>query len=82
MQLNLLGEVLTNPKKKLLKHSAFHRDTLVAETAAFVRRCGRPRQNWTEQLMRAIRKACHAGDDWEQVVGSTEMWRSVSFRVA
>ena len=56
-QLKLLGDVLTNPDKALLKKVAFHGDTLVPETAAFVRRVGRPRQNWTEQLLGMTRDA-------------------------
>ena len=50
-QLRLYGQVLNTPQKKPLREVAFHRGSLTPETAAYVRRVGRPRQNWTEQLM-------------------------------
>ena len=51
-QLNLLRKVLNDPALRILKETAFHGQTLVPETAAWVRRRGRPRQNWIEELMR------------------------------
>ena len=56
MQLKLLENVLSNPRKNQLREVAFHGHTIVSETAAYVRCAGRPRQNWTEQVM-AMRAA-------------------------
>ena len=78
MQLKLLGQVLTNPKKKQLKDVTFHRGTLESETSAFVRRIGRPRQNWTEQLLGCMRAAAGSQAKWEQATRSTSVWQEVS----
>ena len=50
-QLKLLEKILREPSLKVLRDAAFHGNTLTPQTAAWVRRRGRPRQNWTEQLM-------------------------------
>ena len=51
LQMRLFNEVLTCPHKAELKRVAFHGESLVPETAAWVRRVGRPRQNWTDQML-------------------------------
>ena len=50
-QLDLFGKVLMNPDKKGLRGVAFHDGSYAPVTAAFVRRVGRPRQMWTDQLL-------------------------------
>ena len=37
-----------------LRNIAFHKDSLVPETAAHRRRVGRPWHNWTDQLMKIV----------------------------
>ncbi len=54
-QLALLERVLRDPSLEVLKQASFHGNTLTSQTAAWVRRRGRPRQNWIEQLMRYAR---------------------------
>ena len=54
-QLALYDQVLNNPEKHYLRSVAFHRDSLLPKTAAFVRRVGRPRDNWTEQVQNMSR---------------------------
>ena len=43
--------MLTNSEKEALKHATFHGGSRISETAYWVRRVGRPRHNWTEQLL-------------------------------
>ena len=59
-QLQLLGRVLHEPHKSVLKTSAFHNNTLTPATDVWIRRVGRPRQEWTTQLCNVMRRA--AGD--------------------
>ena len=49
-QLALLGQVLEDESKRVLRKVAFHGESDDPETAFWVRRRGRPRQNWTERL--------------------------------
>jgi hypothetical protein len=49
----LMHEVLNNPQKLELRRAAFHRDTTTPTTDAFVRRIGRPRQNRTDEILKA-----------------------------
>ena len=55
-QLALLEQILTDTDKAVLRNVAFHGHTDVPETAFWIRRRGRPRQNWTEQLMEERRR--------------------------
>ena len=50
-QLNLLAQILNDGDKKALRNLAFHGDSEFPEASLWVRRRGRPRQTWTEQLM-------------------------------
>ena len=52
-QLKLMHKVLNNQQKLELRRAAFHRHTMTSTTDAFVRRIGRPRQNWTEEILKA-----------------------------
>ena len=82
MQLKLLGKVLTDPRKQVLREVAFHKDSLDSETSAFVRRVGRPRQNWTEQLIGVMKQAAGTFERWVQAAGCAIVWRDVSARVS
>ena len=80
-QLKLLGQVLIDPSKQILKHVAFHGDSLVPETEAFVRKVGRPRDNWTTQLTQIMRQAAGSLQDWLRITSSMRDWREVAARV-
>ena len=71
-QLTLLGGVLLDPGKKELRAATFHGDTMMAETHAWVRRRGRPRHEWTSQLLAVVRKA--AGNHGLTDVTSMAQW--------
>ena len=47
-QLDLLRRVLGDPSLEVLKQASLHGNTLTSQTAAWVRRRGRPRQNWID----------------------------------
>ena len=76
-QLKLLGRVMHDPAKKVLRNVAFHGETETSETAAWVRRRGRPRQNWTEQLMQQMQQACGSAASWNEAVQSAQKWNEV-----
>ena len=52
-QLVLLGKVARSPADSLLRRCVFIDDTLIPEVGRFVRRVGRPRLDWTTELMKA-----------------------------
>ena len=79
-QLQLLGQVNGNDKKKVLKEVTFHGDTLDPETSAYVRRVGRPRQNWTEQLLAIMKKAAGSNDCWQRAVACPRVWNEIVAR--
>ena len=57
LQFKLLGQVLTDPCKQVLREVAFHGgDALTPETSAYVRKIGRPKQNWTDELVSIVEK--------------------------
>ena len=75
MQLKLLGQVLTNPDKDFLKDAAFQDgDVLRPSTAAYVRKVGRPRDNWAEKLIAIVRPATGTLRRWLQVTSSEQLW--------
>jgi hypothetical protein len=51
-QLTLLGKVAHSPEASPLKRDTFVPGTLLPQVGRSVRRIGRPRQNWTEELMK------------------------------
>ena len=73
-QLQLLGPVITNDRKKVQKEVTFHKDSLESETSAFVSRVGRPRQNWTEQLLTIMKQAAGTNEHWLRAVSSSKDW--------
>ena len=80
-QLRLLGQVLNDPRKHSLKEVTFHGQTDVTQTAAFVRRTGRPRQNWADQLTHKMKQAAGSLNMWAQAAGSAKIWKEVASRV-
>jgi len=80
-QLKLLGQILIDPSKRILKEVAFHGDSLVPEAEAFVRNVGRPRDNWTTQLTRIMRRAAGSLQEWLRISSSRRDWNEVAARV-
>ena len=52
-QLVLLGKAARSPPDSLLRKCAFVDDSLIPQVGRFVRRVGRPRLDWTSQVMQA-----------------------------
>ena len=50
IQVKLLRQVLRDPSKAVLRDAAFQKGSLTPLTDAFVRRIGRLRQNWTDEV--------------------------------
>ena len=50
-QMSLLDQILNDPDKIVLRNAAFRGGTEIPETTFWIRRRGRPRQAWAEQLM-------------------------------
>ena len=46
-QLRLMGKVTLSPERSLLRRDTFMDGTLTPQIGRFVRRVGRPRQDWT-----------------------------------
>ena len=57
-QLKLFDAVLEDPDKAELRRAAFHGQSQTPESAFWVRRRGRPRQNWTEELQKERLDPC------------------------
>ena len=73
--MKLMGQVIFRESNTELKQVAFHRgDVDVPETAAYVRRRGRPKQNWTEQLSSMMRQAAGSLKEWNRIVSSLPAW--------
>ena len=54
MQTNLMRRVIKEPKKKALREVIFCKKITVFKHCAFVRRIGRPRQNWMDEVFKFI----------------------------
>jgi hypothetical protein len=81
-QLKLLGQVFIDPQKRALRDVAFHAgDPLTPETAAYVRRVGRPKQNWTDQLCGLMRQVASSSEDWFRITRSQKEWCKAAARV-
>ena len=72
-QLHFFGRILIDPCKQLLRDVAFHECSHVPVTSAFIRRVGRPRQTWTDQLLQIVRS--HTGDGLDAALASEHTWR-------
>ena len=57
-QLKLFGEVARLPSSDPLRAATFQGDGLTPITTAFVRKVGRPRHTWTEQLLHEAARLC------------------------
>jgi len=81
-QLKLLGQILTDPAKDLLKQVAFHHGNVMTPTTpAYVRRVGRPRHNWTEQLIAMVRPHTGTLQQWLLITSSKQLWDEAVARI-
>ena len=54
MQTNLMRRVIKEPKKKVLREVIFCRSSSVFKHCLFVRKVGRPRQNWMDEVSKLM----------------------------
>ena len=80
-QLKLLGQVFMDPNKKQLRQVAFQADGLTPATEAFVRKVGRPKHNWVDQLTNIMRQAAGSLHNWQKITTSMRDWNMVATRV-
>ena len=80
-QLKLLGQVIIDPNKRILKQAAFHGDSLTPETEAFVRKVGRPRDSWTTQLTQMMKQAAGSPREWLRITSSMRDWSQAAVKV-
>ena len=57
-QLLLLGKIVRAPDSSLLRRCVFIEGSLQPQVGQFVRRVGRPRQDWATQVLRAGLEKC------------------------
>ena len=72
-QLDLLGRVIREPSKAVLKKVTFHEDQLLSQTDAWVRKVERPRHEWTTQLINMMKLAAGTEDAWREAVKSERL---------
>jgi hypothetical protein len=82
-QLALLGRTALAPAGSPLRRDVFINDTLHLQIGRYVRRIGRPRQDWASQLMKEGAKRL-GGDMLEKLLqdrsaGAYERWKSAIF---
>ena len=74
-QLMYFGKVAMSPPDSLQRKATFHDFSLTPKTAAFVRRVGRPRHTWAEQLLElAINQT---REDLHKLLESPKAWRNL-----
>ena len=56
MRLKLMRQVLRDPHRPVLRDAAFHKGSTRPLTNMFVRRVGRPRQNWTDEVAKIMQR--------------------------
>ena len=61
LQLKLLADVLNQPARRTMRDAAFVRGSETPLTAAYVRKVGRPRHNWAEQVLELRRRGDVSG---------------------
>lgn len=85
-RLLLLGKIFQcqctvhEPSLEVLRDVAFHGDAPLPETAAWVRRRGRPRHTWTEQLLKVMQDAAGSFLKFQQVIQSLELGQECASR--
>ena len=56
MQTKLMRQVLDNPSKTVLRDVTFQKGSLRPLTDIYVRRVGRPKQNWTDEVTKTLQR--------------------------
>ena len=67
-QIGQMQRLLVSPQKRMLRDVAFLKGTLIPEIAYCARRVGRPRQNWTEQVLDLARADTSWREDAERIM--------------
>ena len=80
-QLKLFGQVLRDPAKSILKDVAFCDGTTVPLSDAWVRRVGRPRHEWTTQLLKLTQQAAGSMANWRAAALSQKLWMELVERI-
>ena len=73
-QLKLVGQVLRDPAKSILKEVTFFVNTSIPLSDAWVRGIGRPRQEWTTPLLKLTQQAAGNMADWRAAALSQKLW--------
>jgi len=73
-QLKLLGDVLFSPDKTMLKEVTFQSNTVFPMTDAWVRKVGRPKHEWTTQLLSLMQKMAGTAEKWREAISSHDQW--------
>ena len=76
-QLRLFSEIAQSPVSDPLRAATFHGEGVTPITNAFVRKQGRPRHTWTEQLLNIAAKAAGGQYKLEQLMHSSWFWQTV-----
>ena len=74
-QLQLFGQVVQSPMSDPLRAATFHGEGITPITAAFVRKRGRPRHTWTEQLLQHATRMAGNQRRLEQLMYTECFWR-------
>lgn len=74
-QLLLLQKVASAPVSSPMRRATFHKETLTPLTNAFVKRVGRPRHTWAEQLLAKGAKMVGSRHRLEQMLANSSQWR-------
>ena len=73
-QLLYLQRVATMPSTSRLRRATFHKEGLTPLTSAYVRKVGRPRQAWAEQLMHIGAQMCGSQQQLEACLQDANAW--------
>ena len=76
-QLALLGKVLFDTDKAILKEVTFCADSLTPLTNAWVRRVGRPRDEWTNQLLKISQRLAGSMEAWYLAATCQKLWKEL-----
>ena len=77
-QLRLFSEIVQSPVSDPLRAATFHGESVTPITNAFVRKQGRPRHTWTEQLLDIAAKAAGGQYKLEQLMRSSLFWHTLT----
>ena len=65
----MIGKVVRAPDSSVVRHCVFNDGTLQPQVGLFVRRVGRPRQDWATEVLRAGLEKC-GKVRWETLLNS------------